>query len=354
MTGHYSERNGVNSLKQSCLNPDVDTVAEVLKDEGWNTYAMTTGPLVEETGLNRGFEEYWYREKDDDLFNGWMQSFRSKVSTLTEPFFLYVHLWELHTPINVPDDFDSSRYGSTPYSRCLSALDERIESLVQSLPSDTTLIIHGDHGESISFRTSKIQGLVKRCRDYCRYNLGLDTRNIEQIVNRVADRFINYPDHAIERGHGENVFDFVSNVPFFIDSDALESDTVDIQCGQVDIFPTILSLAGIHREENVDGESLLPPEDVEERPVYMRACGESLRGRKNWMRSIRHDGCKYVEYPQRDWSSETYDLSNDSREHKACEDHERTSELRRHLPSRELSETDKLDIDDTLRDLGYL
>jgi len=86
----------------------------------------------------------------------------------------------------------------------------------------------------------------------------------------------------------------------------------------------------------------------------MRACGASLHRRRNWARAIRHDGAKYVEYPDREWDAECYDLDADPRELAPIEADRLASRLRRHLPTEELGDAERLDIDDRLRDLGYL
>ena len=69
----------------------------------------------------------------------------------------------------------------------------------------------------------------------------------------------------------------------------VESGTVDAQVRQVDVTPTLLDLFGVEPGGGaVDGESLLREE--------------------NWQRAVRADGRKHVEYPNRGWGPELYDL----------------------------------------------
>ncbi|PSQ47643.1 sulfatase, partial [Halobacteriales archaeon SW_12_67_38] len=75
---------------------------------------------------------------------------------------------------------------------------------------------------------------------------------------------------------------------------------------------------------------------------------------RNWVRAIRHDGAKYVEYPDRAWSAECYDLDADPQELVPIETDRLASRLQRRLPTDELDDAERLDIDDRLRDLGYL
>ena len=89
MTGCYSEKNGVNSHSYSELDDDVETLAGVLGENGYSTHAMATGPLVTETSLDRGFDSYWYRDRNKNLAGEWGTTVREKLSRLDDPFFLY-------------------------------------------------------------------------------------------------------------------------------------------------------------------------------------------------------------------------------------------------------------------------
>lgn len=355
MTGLYSERNGIQSLDRGPLREDVDTLAEVLDQAGFNTYADVTGPLVKETGINRGFDEFEYRDQDQSIFGTWKNRLLDHLDGLSKPFFYYIHLWELHEPIDVPRAFDDERYGNTPYARALSALDREIDAIWEALPDDTVLVIHGDHGESITWRGNLFHKLCWSARAFLRYILGIDTRSLESSVNDFIDRRweSEVSDHFIEDSHGENVFDFTSNVPLAIYSSAKPKAQVNAQCRQIDIFPTLLELLQVEYDVDVDGKSLLPSDEITDRDAYIRACGRSLLREQNWSRAIRSESMKYVEYPDRDWEPELYDLESDPKERRRIDDASKISQLRRRLPTKRLEATERLEIDDLLRDLGY-
>lgn len=358
LTGSYSERNGVNSLRDVELNDSVATMAELFGDSGYETRALVTGPLVEDIGIDRGFDRFTHRETDQNLVGPWYDDAVSCLDSLSEPFFLYVHLWELHEPISVPAAFDDPSYGQTPYARMLSALDRRLGEFVSAAPDDTVTVLHGDHGESISWRHSGIQTICKRLRDRIRYEQGLDTRRLERFANRLAHRIgPEYKDHFIEDGHGETILDCMTNVPFVMNGPSVEASTVDALTRQVDILPTLVEQFDLAEIPNdIDGESLLPPESITDRQAYIRACGASLRGEANWQRGLRTPAYKYVEYPNRDWGPELYDLDADEHELTNVADArpDVVADLRAQLPTEELKEVDQVDIDDHLRDLGYL
>jgi len=356
LTGQYSESNGIYSLDEADLNDEVTTLAERFSETGYHTTAMVTGPLVKDTHLDRGFDEYHYRDRNEDLLGPWGESASERVGALGEPFFCYLHLWELHEPIEVPPQFDEPAYGATPYARTLSALDRALEALSDALPRDSVVVLHGDHGESLSWRQHLFHHALNLGRGFLRFYLGLDTRRAERWLNRVVKRFEpdETKDQFLEKSHGDNVFDFTANVPLVISESQYAPTVVDVQTRQVDVYPTLLELTDTApSDEDIDGESLLPPEQIEDRDSYIRASGRSLLRRKNWIRAIRSDEMKYVEYPNRGWAPELYDLRSDPFELNPVSDDRAERRLKRKLPMRELEPKEQLEIDDLLKDLGY-
>lgn len=353
MTGQYGERNGVRSLREARLAPETTTLAEHLREAGYHTTAMVTGPLVSETDLDRGFESYHYRENHKSLFGGWASRARDRLDTLSEPFFCYLHLWELHEPITIPARYDEDRYGRWPYERALSALDSLLERLVECVPEDTVIVLHGDHGESITWRGHPLHDAAKRARDKARYEFGIDTRTAERKLDRLAEHLAPAPidDRFIEDGHGETVFDHAANVPLVLAGPGIEAGRETAVCRQIDVLPTLLDVLGVDAGMDIDGETLVG--DVDDRDAYIRACGAALRGRENWLRAVRTADWKYIEYSGRDWAAELYDLTADPAERRPVSDPERERDLEERLPEFEAVETERLAIDERLRALGY-
>lgn len=355
LTGSYSERNGIHSLQHGRLDPEVPTLPGILGERGWHTEALVTGPLVAETDLDRGFDVYRHREEDQSLFGDWRETARDRLASLPEPFAAFVHCWELHEDIDVPAAYDEPAYGDTGYTRALSALDRELRDLVATAPENTLIAVHGDHGESITHRHNPLRLLAKSVRDAVRYYGGVDTRSVVGRLNRALDGLgPDIADHFLENGHGENVFDFTTNVPFLLTGPGIDPATITAQARQIDVLPTLLAALDVELDEGIDGETLLPADEITDRPAYMRACGASLHRERNWARAIRHDGAKYVEYPDRDWPAECYDLDTDPRELTSIEADRLAARLQRHLPTAALGDAERLDIDDRLRDLGYL
>lgn len=355
MTGLYSERNGILSLREVELKKHTDTIAEMLSRHGYQTYASVTGPLSPDTGLDRGFDTYQYRDESRELHDGVLDEVTDQILSADDPFFAYVHLWELHKPIEVSDEYDDPSYGRCPYERKLSELDRGLERLADRLEDDCVILFTGDHGEAITWRGTATQFVLNRARSLLRFDRGFDTRTMERAANRFLSRFqIDIHDHPIENGHGESAHDFVSGVPLVIVDDDLPGNTFDQQCRQVDIYPTLLSLAADIDTDGIDGEDLSPPTVFDPRPAYIRNCGVPLGGRKNWARAIRANGYKLVRYPERDWDDELYDLTADPTETIPTDDTDIVSRLESMFPTADLEQVRELNNKEQLERLGYL
>lgn len=266
---------------------------------------------------------------------------------------MYVRLWELHGPIDISERFDVGEYGGTDYERALSALDRKLGKVVGDLPEDASVVVTGDHGESISFRDSFIQQNIKRARTLLRYYGGIDTVPVENIINTAAAKLFGtgYPDKFMEAGHGENVFDFTSNVVLLaIRSPQTNAAEIGSQTRQIDIFPTVTELCSVEAPE-VRGRSLL--DGVDDRKAYVRACGESLKSEDNWAEAVRKDGWKLVTIPNRDWEDRLYHPEVDDNELRPVKNDSKVEELRTRMPDFSKSSTEELEIKDKLRDLGY-
>ena len=97
LTSTYSFTHGVRSIFGLKLNPAVQSLIECFRDEGYFTFAEVTGPLFPETGLDKGFDDYRFREGTEYLSTSWGTDFRSRISKKTaRPWFCFLHLWELH------------------------------------------------------------------------------------------------------------------------------------------------------------------------------------------------------------------------------------------------------------------
>lgn len=172
LTGLYSPRHGVHLVWGYRLGDSIPMLTDLLTEKGYHCYAETTGPLVPEMGLDRGFERYEYRAPNDLLQTAWGDRFieRLRGNYYKGPWFLMLHLWELHPIRQVPEAFDKPEYGRDSYDRAISNLDAQLGRVYDAVGDDTVIVFTGDHGEKTEAETYREGTAV----DYARKMLNID------------------------------------------------------------------------------------------------------------------------------------------------------------------------------------
>lgn len=154
LTGSYSPAHGVHNVWGDRLADDVPLLTHALTAAGYHTYAEVTGPLLPETGLARGFEQYRYRAPSDYLNTPWGDEFvaRLRGGGYAGPWFVMLHLWELHPERLVAAGFDDPRYGDDSYDRSIAGLDAQLARVFEAV-GDAALVFTADHGEKLRSET---------------------------------------------------------------------------------------------------------------------------------------------------------------------------------------------------------
>src|SRR5437763_10314683 len=154
VTGLYPFEHGLRGLLGFARPADVSTIGGALRDVGYWTEAEVAGPLVPELKLFDEFDEYrWLHWREASLYGPRAQRIADRIRELRErhrPWFLALHLWELHEPRRVPAGFRGVSLSRTVYDRALAALDGRLaELLPDELVGDAVVCVVGDHGENL-------------------------------------------------------------------------------------------------------------------------------------------------------------------------------------------------------------
>jgi arylsulfatase A-like enzyme len=349
LTGLYSPRHGVRSIGAHRLRAGVDTLASALAAHGYHTVAELTGPLGPESGLDRGFAEYSVRPASVYLSDGWGRQLigRLQARAWSQPWFLFLHLWELHSPRKVLPAFRRRRYGTVRYDRALASLDATLAPLLTALPDDTIVVLHGDHGER----------LVRSTLAYRWYRLRRDLLGAARTQKL--------------EGHETDVYEELVRVALAVVAPGRlpAGGRVDQLVRQVDLMPTILDVLGLPVPSGLDGVSLVPALR-EGRGLGLEAFLEAfgrVRGTARDKRSgWRTERWKYITAPNApDVAEELYDLASDPRERRnvAAAEPARVAELRARVAAAEatavasddaLSADEEAAVEQRLRDLGYI
>lgn len=349
LTGLYSPRHGVRSIGAHRLHADAVTLASLLSAAGYHTVAEVTGPLGTESGLDRGFAEYHRRPAAVYLSDDWGRALVQRVAAgaLTAPWFLFLHLWELHAPRKVLPGFGGRRFGKTRYDRALASLDATLASLLAALPPDTIVLLHGDHGERVMAST-----LAYRWYRLRRDVLGASrTQKLE--------------------GHETDAYEDLIRVPLAIVAPGRIAPGArsDQLVRQVDLMPTVLDLVGLAPPPGLDGVSLVPAL-ADGRALGLEAFVEAfgrVRGtERDRRRGWRTERWKFIEAPYApDVPDELFDLAADPHERRNLAPHEPAlvAGFKARIAAVEasavgageaLSPEEEAAVEARLRDLGYI
>ncbi len=291
LTGTFPMANGVRDFTSSGLPEDVPTLAEILRRKGYRTAAFISSFVLNSMwGLNRGFEVY-----DDNMgFDSGagvnpMQVERRGDQTVDrmlawmssegkQPFFVWLHLYDPHSPYRPPEPF-RSRYAGHPYDGEIAFDDAQVARVTSRLRElelyDHTLVaLVGDHGESLG-------------------------------------------EHG-EAEHGFFIYSATLRIPLILKlpGRGQSAQVVSAAVGTVDIAPTIAQACGVEAEEtrSFQGRSLLRWIDeagaVRDSAVY----AESFYPRNSFgwheLRALVTPEYEYIDAPH----PELYDLRRDPRE----------------------------------------
>ena len=276
-TGLYPGHHGVRDNADSPLDAAQATLAQLLHARGFRTAAFVgSSVLAADRGLARGFDRY----SDGSGAASAPPRRRPATEVIDEartwidgldgsPFFLWVHLYDVHTPQTPPLEYRRAS-GGDPYDAAIAYVDAQLDRLLAELDrthrlSTTAVVVAGDHGESLG-------------------------------------------EHG-EQEHGIFVYDSVLHVPLIVRTPGIRLAGSAELASLVDVLPTVLDLFHL-APVPADGLSLVPALTGQAIPRDRVVYAESMYGRRfGWspLRAIRDDQFKYIEAPR----PELYDLDAD-------------------------------------------
>ncbi len=197
------------------LSPHHVTIGQVFKSAGYSTVGFFCcdtlfGPK-RKIGVDRGIDARTFNKSDAEL----SKAFATWLALREErnPYFAWVHLFG-------PHQWESaSRSGgvSKRYGRSLELVDQSIRQITRAISEekhwhDTIVVVFSDHGEGLG-------------------------------------------DHGV-KNHAEGLFNSQIRVPLIISGGGLSKKTIEKPVGGVDLFSTILDLAGVSTNVRTSGKSL--------------------------------------------------------------------------------------------------
>jgi len=263
LTGLPPEVHGVISWKHS-LAPEAVTLAEILRDAGWDTAAFVSGPtVVARYGFDQGFASYDESMVDPDrersaypvtspglvkLVDGFLGSW--DAAGRTAPFFVFLHMWDVHYDYTPPAPWN--RMFDPDYAGDVTAVDfERNKRLNAKMdPRDLAHVIALYDGE-IRYTDDHLAMIVARLEA-----LGVLDDTIVVVTSDHGDEFF---EHGM-KGHAKTLYDEVLHVPLVIRHPPriAHGRRVAEQVRMMDVAPTILGLARVAPPDGFGAPGMTP------------------------------------------------------------------------------------------------
>ncbi|MEM7356335.1 MAG: sulfatase, partial [Acidobacteriota bacterium] len=277
LPSHISMFTGLDALSHghnhsSPLPPQAETVADLLRRQGYATAAITGGAYLHPRyGLAQGFDRFRYwpskSAQDGELEDGIQRALALLRATPSQPTFLFFHTYEVHSPFRPREPFYSLFSGGQEIGE-LARLgifaepsDERTGFMVRR--SFVIKTSSGSRRDGTPLAESQLPGVG----DLYDSSLAYADSHIGKLLDEVGDDalVILTSDHGEalgERGLASHayLYDFNLLVPLIVATpDGRGAGrTVTAQVRSVDLLPTILDLVGFAVPPKLDGRSLRP------------------------------------------------------------------------------------------------
>ena len=285
MTGTYPAFHGVRDNGAFVIPDNLDTMAGVFARNGYETAAFVAAFVLDSRwGLRGGFDTYFddfVLPKQEVVGLGSVQRTAEEVvnealawlrRARTDPFFLWVHLYDPHTPYTPPEPY-RSRYEGHPYLGEIAYTDVQLGHLLAGLDEPTRartiVVLAADHGEGLG-------------------------------------------DHG-EIEHGFFVYEEAIHVPLIVNApfEPLRGVRRTEFVSLVDVMPTILEMARLPVPDTVQGESMVALLGNEEPPWRDAVYAESFYPRLHFgwseLKTLRGERYKLIVSPE----PELFDLHED-------------------------------------------
>jgi len=324
-TGLYPSAHGAVEPR-SRLHDGALTIAEVLAANGYQTAGFASGPyLARSHRLDQGFEHYddstatvgTQGGAHDDVTNPSLEQvirrFFDTSRDPSRPLFYFAYYWDPHYDYIPP----------TPYDEMFVPPGaQRID--VRGYESNPAIDRAMPQAE-LRYVVSQYEGEIRWTDEFLgRFFQLLRDRDLwdDSVVIVTADHGEEFFDHG-EKGHKHDLYAESVHVPLLVKYPRSEPRGRDTRLvSLVDVFPTILALAGVHTESESQGRSLLEPAPDPDRPIFFellstfyhrRTDAPGFERRDERWQAVRRGDEKLVVRPGAG-GVELYDVRRDPRE----------------------------------------
>jgi arylsulfatase len=315
----------------------ITTIFEVLQEQGWTTAAHINMPWLtrEVSNVPQGVElirggDHFRKARST---NRWVLNWLEQQQEREDPFFLWIHYIDNHTPYHAPEGYDKiyfpegkSGEGTVPLAPLwpLFPPDHRASEKFHEWldPVQSADWVVGAYLGSVSWVDRHVGEVMDQL---CELGMWENT-----LFVFTADHGESLGEHDLWFVHG-GLFEPTVHIPLIVrvpgGEGGLQHDEV---VSIVDVMPTVLSLLELASPEGTRGQDL--------RPLMEGGVGASTRGAAVFehigrqLEGVVTDRYKYIRhrdtnriyrgYPMREGTVELYDLHHDPyEEHNLAEQH---------------------------------
>lgn len=278
LTGTYACTHGIVDFSSTCLRPGVETVCSIFKAAGYRVIThLAKGGLVSELGL---FDEAdAIAASDKELLS------LLTLQTDDRPTLVYSHLNDLHAPYmwledGTPEDKAAGYdlYLRLMYNARRADVSENPPAQFVR-PDDKRLSLYELRDLVVGKSEEALLGQLQRqvgayycgCEKFDRLRLGPLLEGLSRIDAWRDGLLLVYADHGEAQrpfakwsiDHGATAEENLVRTPLMIRAPGLAPRLVTDLVGLIDLFPTVVELAGQQRVRDdlpysIDGHSLVP------------------------------------------------------------------------------------------------
>jgi len=241
------------------INPFILTLADVLREKGYFSGAITGGGFVSGSyGFNKGFDSYHVRgdinvtdqaERIGRASLDWIRRHKDRN------FFLFVHTYQIHSPYDSPSPYNDSFLSEDAEFKCFDLKKYRFYQENRYNPPHTDAFRQNiiDIYDAGILYTDEV--LIKALVDELKA-LGIYDNTMIILVSDHGEEFYDHKAWA----HSHSVYNEIIKVPLIIKFFDLEHAGAKIKkyARLIDVMPTVLDALNIdYPDQYLDGETLL-------------------------------------------------------------------------------------------------
>ncbi len=334
LSGTFGSTHGAETITDT-MRSEVPRIADILKQEGYSTYAFAHNANVHPYwGIGGEFFNYGLFGKDEEDKNVMAAVERTLPALKGEKWFMYVHLLDPHHAYRPPTVLFGPYAGEGPETYTDKILHRMLGEDVRyrNMATNNFGFSAREFEEAraatagTDYVPDSLEDLVRESKDFYDSEIVVSDTYFQRVLdlldasgqldNTLIVFLSDHGEEFFEHGnslHGKTLYDEVVRVPLVIRAPGGNKSVnrVDSVVQTVDVAPTILELLGLDVPEAMEGVSLVPllsGDSLEERVAYMSLIQRS-EPRKNLSAAIHGDSKVIVDHLTDTYA--WYDLASD-------------------------------------------